>query len=165
MHEAGIAAAVAAEVRERGLDPDRLRLVVSGGHGDEVAFDAALRAHLEAAAPGLRLERVAIVHAPVPRLCASCATAFEAPLSTDPCPACGGPGLAIPRPETVELESTDGEAERMLLEEAPHDESEHAHGVGGERGHVHRATGALAGDGAEGPLLPLDRDSRHSDES
>lgn len=104
MHEAGIAVAVAAEIRDRDLDPSRVRLVVAGGHGDLAAFDAALRAHLEAAAPALGLAAVTIVHAPVPRLCAHCAAQYRATHSDAPCPACGGPGISLSEPESVELE-------------------------------------------------------------
>jgi Zn finger protein HypA/HybF involved in hydrogenase expression len=115
MHEAGIATAVAAEIRDRGLDPTRVRLVVAGGHGDLAAFDAALRAHLEAAAPGLGLWAVAIAHAPVPRLCAHCATQYRSVEAGASCPACGGPGIALSEPESVELEWDD----RMPAAEGP----------------------------------------------
>lgn len=108
MHEAGIAVAVACEIRDRGLDPSRVRLVVAGGHGDRAAFDAALRTHLEAAVPALGLEAVAIVHAPAPRLCAHCATQYRAVDSTVSCPACGGPAITLSEPESVELEWDDG---------------------------------------------------------
>lgn len=107
MHEAGIAVAVAAEIRDRGLDPSTVRLVVAGGHGDRAAFDAALRAHLEAAAPGLGLAAVMIDHAPVPRLCARCATQYRAADADSSCSACGGPGIALSEPESVELEWDD----------------------------------------------------------
>lgn len=120
MHEAGIATAVLAEIRARGIDPGAARLVVSGGHGDADAFDAALRAHLAAAAPDLDVARIAIEHAAVSRLCAHCATPFEAPLASDPCPACGGPGIAVPVPERVELEWVSGE--RLDIAETAHDE-------------------------------------------
>lgn len=103
MHEAGIAVAVAAEIRDRGLDPSRVSLLVSGGHGDAHSFDAALRAHLVAAAPSLGLGAVCIVHAPVPRLCAHCASEFRAASAEEPCPTCGGPGIALAEPESIEL--------------------------------------------------------------
>lgn len=103
MHEAGIAVAVAAELLDRGLDASRVRLMVSGGHGDMAAFDAALRAQLEAAAPGLGLSAVTIAHAPGPRLCAHCATQYRAAALDAPCTACGGPGIALSGTESVEL--------------------------------------------------------------
>lgn len=140
MHEAGIAVAIAAEIRTRRLDPRRVRLVVSGGHGDEVAFDAALRAHLGGVAPDLGLDTMPIEHAPVPRICARCALPFEAPLAADPCPACGGPGVGVPRPERVELEwiteLADGEGApagdttgAVAVREAPHGPHEHGDGT------------------------------------
>lgn len=104
MHEAGIAVAVAAEIRDRGLDPSRVRLLVSGGHGDAHSFDAALRAHLDAAAPSLGLGAVRIVHAPVPRLCANCASQFRAASAEEPCPTCGGPSIILAESESIELE-------------------------------------------------------------
>ncbi len=107
MHEAGLAVAVAAAIRDRGLDPSGVRLLVSGGHGDVESFDAALRAHLEAAAPGLGLGAVQIVHAPVPRLCAKCAGQFRAATAEEPCPACDGPSIALSEPESIELEWDD----------------------------------------------------------
>jgi hypothetical protein len=103
VHEAGIAIAVAAEVRDRGLDPSRVRLLVTGGHGDLGAFDAALVAHLEAAAPGAGLGRVRIVHLATPRLCARCAVPFQAIDEAVPCPACGGPAIAAGHAESIEL--------------------------------------------------------------
>ncbi len=104
MHEAGIAVTIAAEIRDRGLDPSRVRLLVSGGHGDARSFDAALLAHLAAAAPTLGLGAVQIVHTPVPRLCAHCAASFRARTAEEPCPTCGGPGIALSERESIELE-------------------------------------------------------------
>lgn len=142
MHEAGIAVAVAAEIRERGLDPAAVRLHVTGGHGDLVAFDAALRAHLEAAAPGRGLGDVRIEHVPSARLCARCSFAFEAIGEGAPCPACGGPGIAVPQPESIELEWSDA---------AAHLDAAVAHDHLGHPGH-----------GPEGPDDPSGRDSRPS---
>lgn len=109
MHEASIAVAVAAEVRKRGLDPSRVRLHVAGGHGDTAAFDAALRAHLEVAAPGLGLSAVTIAHVPVPRLCARCATRYRDAAFDASCTACGGPGIVLSEPESIELEWDESE--------------------------------------------------------
>jgi hypothetical protein len=104
MHEGRIAEAVAAGIRERGLDGHGLRLVVSGGHGDAVAFETALRLHLAAALPHVDVSAIAIVHRPAARLCSGCGGAYIAPRPTDHCPACGGDGVAIPVPERIELE-------------------------------------------------------------
>ncbi|MEO8463567.1 MAG: hypothetical protein ABI555_10150, partial [Chloroflexota bacterium] len=104
MHEAGIAVAIAAEILDRGLDPLRIQIVISGGHGDPVSFDAALRAHLEVTAPGLGLDSIGIVHAAAPHLCAHCAKLFRDPAPDAACPACGGPALAVSEPESIELE-------------------------------------------------------------
>jgi Zn finger protein HypA/HybF involved in hydrogenase expression len=104
MHEGRIAQAVAAEIRERGLDGRGVRLVVSGGHGDATAFEAALRLHLAAALPQVDVAAISIVHRPAVRLCGGCGGAFVAPRPTDDCPACGGEGVAIPTPERIDLE-------------------------------------------------------------
>lgn len=106
MHEGRIAAAVAAEIGERGLDGAELRLIVSGGHGDAVAFDDALRLHLAAALPHLDVSAIAIVHRPAARLCGGCAGAYIARRPADRCPVCGGEGIAVPTPERVDLEWT-----------------------------------------------------------
>ena len=159
MHEAGIAVAVAAEITGRGLDPARVRLVISGGHGDETSFDAALRLHLAAAAPRAGLESIAIVHAPVPRICASCTTPFQAPLAVDPCPACGGPGIALPTPESVELEWLDDGTEASAeVREAPHGDHDHDHkpAPAHDHGRGHRQAPP------DGPDRPPTGDSRHS---
>lgn len=174
MHEAGIAQAIAAEIRERALDPAAIRIVVSGGHGDEESFDAALRTHLEAAAPELGLGRLAIVHAAVARICTRCATPFEASLAADPCPACGGPGIAVPVPERVELEWLDesgGEGPssgpaRAEVREEPHD-GRHEHEIA-EHPRARDADTRDAdprdagGPAHDGPHRPPPDDGRHS---
>jgi Zn finger protein HypA/HybF involved in hydrogenase expression len=140
MHEAGIAVAVAAEIRERALDPARVRLLVSGGHGNLADFDAALRAHLETAAPGARLAEVRIVHLPAPHVCAHCAGAFEAVAAAPAgptCPACGGPGMRLPQAESIEL----------AWDEAPDSQDE---------------PGSIAAAPPEGPEYPPPGDSRPS---
>lgn len=132
MHEAGIAAAVAAEIMGRGLDPAHVRLVVSGGHGDDAAFDSALRTHLAGVAPHLALDCLAIEHAPGTRICGRCAAPFEAALAADPCPVCGGPGIAVPQPERVELawtRSDEGGAGEAVEAGVTLEEARHAHGV------------------------------------
>lgn len=125
MHEAGLAVAVAAEIKARRLDPGRVRVVVSGGHADPAAFDAALRAHLDATEPALGLGAVGIVHARVPNLCAGCASFFRAVEPAASCPSCGGPGMPLGGPESVELEwgEPDGDAAWAPLGEIgpPHD--------------------------------------------
>jgi Zn finger protein HypA/HybF involved in hydrogenase expression len=110
MHEAGIAVAVAAEIRDRGLDPARVRVRVRGGHGDPAAFEAAFRAQLELAAPTLGLDRVTILRLPTDRLCIHCAGSFSAIDPDALCPVCGGPGLAVDVHESIELEWEDGPA-------------------------------------------------------
>lgn len=104
MHEGRIAQAVAAEIRERGLGGRGLRLVVSGGHGDAPAFDAALRLHLAVALPHLDVAAIEIVHRPAVHLCGGCGGAYVAPEPTSRCPACAGEGVAIPTPERIDLE-------------------------------------------------------------
>jgi hypothetical protein len=104
MHEAGVAVAVAAEIRDRGLDPSTVRVLVRGGHGDSGAFEAAFRAQLELAAPGLGLDLVTLVRLSTARLCSGCARSFTATDPDAPCPACGRPGLTADVHETIELE-------------------------------------------------------------
>lgn len=155
MHEAGIAQAIAAEIRERRLDPAAVRVVVFGGHGDEESFDAALRMHLEASAPGLGLGSLAILHAPVARICTRCASPFEAPFAADPCPACGGPGIALPVPESVELEWAGDRAD--VTDEHTDGADEHAdghHDLADERGPLPRDQ--------DGPVRPPADDGRPS---
>lgn len=146
MHEAGVAVTLAAEIRERGLDPARVRIVVSGGHADPAAFDAALRAHLDAVAPATGLSSVGIVHAPVPHLCAHCASLFRAIDCGATCPSCGGPGMALSGPELIELEW--GEADE------PND--------GAARPSLHGDHDHDPTPDDQGPDRPLERDPRPS---
>jgi Zn finger protein HypA/HybF involved in hydrogenase expression len=159
MHEAGIAQAIAAEIRERGLDPAAVRVVVSGGHGDEESFDAALRMHLEASAPGLGLGSLAIVHAPVARICTRCATPFEAAFAADPCPACGGPGIAVPVPESVELEWAGEHADVADEHDEGHADADE-HETPDDHAVAHRP--AQLGRDHDGPDRPARDDGRPS---
>jgi hypothetical protein len=106
MHEAGLAAEIAATAVEQGLTGRRLRLLVSGGHhGRPEDFDSALLAHIAGAGVPLNLE---IVHVPVRMICSVCGNTFEAPADDVACPICDGP----PLPATagwVELEVVAGE--------------------------------------------------------
>ena len=104
MHEAGIARAVASELRQQGVPGDRVRLFVTGGHGQPEDFDAALRLHLSLALPEIDSAAIEIVHRPTSRLCPSCAVTFPGIRPLDPCPACGSPGLETPISEELELE-------------------------------------------------------------
>ncbi len=103
MHEAGIARAVAGELRERGLMLGDVRLLVRDIHDAADAFDASLRAHLALEMPGAGGE-VEIVHLATPRLCAACGGAFEAVEATIPCPQCGGASLPVRLREAIEIE-------------------------------------------------------------
>ena len=107
MHEAGIAVAVAAEIRDRGLDAAHVRVLVHGGHGDPADFEAAFRAQLQLAGPTLGLDRLTIVRLPTDRACIHCAGSFSAVDPDALCPACGGPGLAADVHEAIELEWDD----------------------------------------------------------
>ncbi len=100
VHEAGLADAIAAEIRERGLDARSVRLEVTGGHGDVEAFDAALRLHLSLALPGVDATAIAIDHRAT-RLCPACGVATGSGGGDGPCPTCGGPAVALPTPEQV----------------------------------------------------------------
>ncbi len=104
MHEAGLASALAATIRERGLEHRALRLVVRGGQTAPADFDASLLAHL-AAELGAAEVPLRIEHLPATRQCAACATTFVArALDGAPCPACGGPALPAAAEEQIELE-------------------------------------------------------------
>ena len=103
MHEAGLAAAIAGALRREPADGSRVRLLVSGGHGDPVDFDESLRFHLAVGAPELDLRDMEIVHLAVDRLCAWCGRTFSASEPDAVC-SCGGSSLPIPTPERVEIE-------------------------------------------------------------
>jgi Zn finger protein HypA/HybF involved in hydrogenase expression len=104
MHEAALASALAGEIRARGLRGRALRVFVSGGHSDPVAFDASLRMHLAAIDPALDQASITISHLAEQRPCLSCGRPFAAAGLEATCPHCGGVGLAAPTPERVELE-------------------------------------------------------------
>ncbi|MGD9933216.1 MAG: hydrogenase/urease maturation nickel metallochaperone HypA [Dehalococcoidia bacterium] len=105
MHEAGLAAAIAATVAEQGLAGRQLRLLVSGGHhARPEEFDAALLAHLGGAGMALDLQ---IVHMPMELACSVCAAGYTADTGDVECPGCGGAPLPA-REESVELEVVDG---------------------------------------------------------
>lgn len=109
MHEQGIAASVIGTLLARDVRDARVRLHVSGGRTDSAAFDAALRAHLEAD-PRLTLE-LEIVHAPADFVCAWCAAPFVTSTQDTECPGCGGPPLPAAADEQLEIELLDvGEA-------------------------------------------------------
>lgn len=102
MHEAGLARAIAHELRERALTVGAVRVLVKHGHDEPCVFDAALRAHLAAEVPGGG--EIEIVHVPAQRVCASCARSFEAVGAADPCPVCCGASLPATGREKVEIE-------------------------------------------------------------
>ena len=103
MHEAGIAIAIAGALRKEPPDGSRVRLLVSGGHGEPDDFDESLRFHLAAAAPDLDLHDLEIVHLAVDRLCSRCGATFSASEPDAVC-SCGGSSLPLPTPERVEIE-------------------------------------------------------------
>lgn len=107
MHEAGLAAAIVAEIRDRQLDAMGLRLVVHGGHDGE-AFEGALREHLALVLPPAVVASMEITHEATPRLCATCVQVFEGGLEGAECPSCGGPGLPVAVDAWVEID-LDGE--------------------------------------------------------
>ena len=103
MHEAALALAVAKQMTERGLLGRRVTLMVSGGHSDVGAFDAALLLHLAASEPRLDTDAVEIVHLAEGRLCLSCGQSFVAVGQLADCPYCGGVGPLRARPEKIEI--------------------------------------------------------------
>lgn len=102
MHEAGVAASIAFAIREHAPHAERWQLIVRGIHGDADAFDAALRAHLEAEIGGAAA-RLSIVHAPMLLTCSSCIHPFEAADADAECPRCGEFPLPAPGGEAFEL--------------------------------------------------------------
>jgi Zn finger protein HypA/HybF involved in hydrogenase expression len=112
MHEAGLATALAATIRERGLERAALRVVVTGAHHEPAVFDPAIRLHLSMIAPDMDPEMIEFVHRPVERPCLGCGNPFAAVGPDAPCPDCGGPGLPSPDPERVELEWDEDQPDR-----------------------------------------------------
>lgn len=112
MHEAGLARAVASAMAERGLDPGAVVVRIAGGHAEPEDVRAALRLHLEILLGADAAGRLGIESVPVARFCVDCAATFEAVERAAACPACGGPGLLLPGPETLELLVADGPDER-----------------------------------------------------
>lgn len=106
MHEAGLARAVAATLRERGLGPTDVRLLVRGGHHGAAEFDASLRSYLAADLPGQEAEAIEIRHLPVDHLCVGCGATFAAAEVDAACPTCGGASLSSMLDEQVEIETT-----------------------------------------------------------
>jgi Zn finger protein HypA/HybF involved in hydrogenase expression len=106
MHEAGLARGVARALRERGLDPARIRLAVRGGHHDPIEFEAELRAHLTAEMPehAAAITGVEIRRAPFGHLCPRCGVEFESERVAPACPACGVDTVAEITDEIVEIE-------------------------------------------------------------
>jgi Zn finger protein HypA/HybF involved in hydrogenase expression len=106
MHESGLAAGVANALRRARLDGGNrpVTLVVSGGHDQPDAFDAAFRMHLSVRLPGFDLKRLAIEHRPSRAVCVTCLGEFFADDHSSSCPICGGAGLVAPVPETAEIE-------------------------------------------------------------
>lgn len=107
MHEAGIATAIAATIRERGLPASAVRVVVTDAHHEPGVFDDSVRLHLAIQAPDLDVDAIRFIHLPSSRLCLACSGTFSA---TDPyasCPGCGGAGMPTQDAEVVELEWDD----------------------------------------------------------
>jgi Zn finger protein HypA/HybF involved in hydrogenase expression len=104
MHEAGIAASIAAALREYGSSWRQGRILVRGGHPDSAAFDQALWLHLQAEGAPSELKRLTIVHLPVDLRCSRCNAAYVASDQTASCPTCGGAPLPASFDEMVELE-------------------------------------------------------------
>jgi hypothetical protein len=103
VHEAALALAVAEQIRQRGMLGRPMTLLVSGGHADADAFDAALRLHLAASEPRLDTDALTIVHLLEERPCLSCGQSFAAVGQLADCPYCGGVGPLRARPEKIEI--------------------------------------------------------------
>lgn len=106
MHEAGLARGVARALRERGLRPDQIGLVVRGGHHDPTEFEAELRSHLAAELPEAAS---AVAHLPIRRvasghLCPGCGVEFDTEIVAPGCPACGSDTVPEIATEQIEIE-------------------------------------------------------------
>lgn len=148
MHEAGVANAIAATIREAGLLGGPVRVLVTGGHDAPPAFDAAVRFHLSALLPELAADELAIVHLPAEHWCADCGETFEA-VWDEPCPRCGGPGLMVSTAETIEVEGSGwaGSSDPSIGDRGPSASSAAARHADGMEGHA----GRHAGRGAPRP--------------
>jgi len=107
MHEAGIATAIAATIRERGLPASTVRVVVTGAQHERSVYDDSVRLHMAICDPDLDVDAIRFIHRPSPRLCLSCSGTFSA---TDPdasCPTCGGVAMPTMDTELVALEWDD----------------------------------------------------------
>ncbi|HSG86915.1 MAG TPA: hypothetical protein VLA23_11315 [Candidatus Limnocylindrales bacterium] len=106
MHEAAIARAIAASLRDRALLGRPVRVVVSGGHTNPADFDAALLEHLAGVGPPIDVALIEVVHRPDEMRCLACDRTF--PDTLDACPACGGPGMPGRMDETIAIEPLEG---------------------------------------------------------
>lgn len=107
MHEAGIATAIAATIRERGLPASMVRVLVTGAHHERTVFDDSVRLHLAIQEPDLEVDAIRFIHRPSVRFCVSCASRFTAIDHDAPCASCGGVGIPTSDAEVVELEWDD----------------------------------------------------------
>jgi Zn finger protein HypA/HybF involved in hydrogenase expression len=140
VHEAGLAIALVAAIRDHDLAARRVRVLVTGGHDDPFAFDDALRFHMALAGPELVMERIDIVHLPSKRWCPSCGHRFEAAGDAE-CPLCGRATMSERTEEQVELEVLDGDAGTMTIDE-------------GADGHHHDGPGPGSSDPPEHDRRP-----------
>lgn len=145
MHEAGVANAIAAVIRDKGLLGRPVRVLVTGGHDEPSAFDAAVRFHLSFALPELDSDELAIVHLPAEHWCADCGETFEA-VWDEPCPQCGGLGLTVRTAETIEVEGSGwaGSSDPSIDDRGPSATTAAARHAGDMEGHAgrHAAPGA-----------------------
>ena len=107
MHEAGIATAIAATIRERDLPASMVRVVVTGAHHEPSVYDDSVRLHMAICDPDLEVDAIRFIHLPSPRLCLSCSGTFSATDPDAPCPTCGGVAMPTMDAEMVELEWDD----------------------------------------------------------
>lgn len=120
MHEAGLAARIAAEVRGRdAIDGAVVRVSVRGGHHEPAPVEHALRLHLLAALPGLDAGRLQVVFEPSTRVCSCCSSTFLAPAGNANCPTCGGPALPDFAAESVAVEVIIPKAHALARTVAP----------------------------------------------
>lgn len=107
MHEAGIATAIVATIRERGLSASAVRVVVTGAHHERSVFDGSVRLHMAIQQPDLDVDAIRFIHLPNSRLCLTCSGTFSATDHDASCPACGGAAMPTKDAEVVELEWDD----------------------------------------------------------
>ncbi len=103
MHEAGLAGAVLAALREHPADGGRLRVYLwTSSPPAELA--RSITAYLAAADPPVAVPVIEVVPRAQVRTCAACAASWPSTEPDPPCPDCGGPPLPPVHDHRIEIE-------------------------------------------------------------